>query len=112
MKFVPLEKRSKREQQAYHASRRGSWGGVNPVTKMSPNPKAYNRKKSGRRSESPPGFFSLTYIVISSVNNSAALVCLSNIHTHTNKKEEHNAKKLRRKKPARDGVQESPRKES
>lgn len=55
-RYIPLEKRSKREQKAYHASRRGSWGGVNPVTKMSPNPKAYNRRKSGRP-ESLPGFF-------------------------------------------------------
>ena len=27
-KFVPLEKRSKKEQKAYHAQQRGSWNGV------------------------------------------------------------------------------------
>ncbi|MCL2003646.1 MAG: hypothetical protein FWG72_06550 [Oscillospiraceae bacterium] len=49
--YIPLEKRSKREQKAYFAGRRGSWGGVNPVTRKPPNPKAYNRKKSGQRYE-------------------------------------------------------------
>ena len=45
-KFVPLEKQSKKKRRAYHAARRGSWGGVNPVTRKPPNPKAYRRKKS------------------------------------------------------------------
>ena len=58
-KYTPLEKRSKREQKAYHASRRGSWSEVNPVTRKPPNPKAYIRKKSGQRYdyEPPPGYF-------------------------------------------------------
>ena len=38
-KFVPLEKRSKKEQKAYHAQQRGSWNGVNPVTRVVPNKK-------------------------------------------------------------------------
>lgn len=45
-KFVPLEKQSKKKKRAYHAVRRGNWGGVNPVTRKPPNPKAYRRKKS------------------------------------------------------------------
>ena len=58
-KYVPLEKRSKGQQRAYHAARRLDWGGINPVTKKPPHPKAYNRKKSGRRFEFEPlsGFF-------------------------------------------------------
>jgi len=57
--FVPLEKRSKREQREYHAKQRGSWGEINPVTRKSPNPKAYNRKKSRQWYEHEPqaGFF-------------------------------------------------------
>ena len=43
--YVPLEKRSKKEQKAYYAAKRGSWHGVNPVTKTIPNKKHYNRKK-------------------------------------------------------------------
>lgn len=52
--YIPLEKRSKREQKEHFTARRGSWGDVNPVTKKSPNPKAYNRKKIGRRYEHEP----------------------------------------------------------
>ena len=57
--YVPLEKRSKREQREYHAAQRGSWCELNPVTRKPPNPKAYTRKKSGQRYEyePPPGFF-------------------------------------------------------
>lgn len=43
--FVPLEKRSKKAQKAYHAQQRGSWNGVNPVTRAVPSGKEYNRKK-------------------------------------------------------------------
>lgn len=60
-KFIPLEKRSKREQREYHAEQRGNWGGLNPTTRKPPNPKAYKRKKSERRWEHEPqlGFFLL-----------------------------------------------------
>ena len=53
-RYIPLEKRSKREQCEYHSAQRGSWRGVNPVTRKPPNPKAYNRKKSGQRYEHEP----------------------------------------------------------
>lgn len=43
--FVLLEKRSKKEQRAYHALRRGSWNGVNPVSRTIPSGKAYNRRR-------------------------------------------------------------------
>ena len=52
--YIPLEKRSKREQREYHAKQRGSWGDVNPVTRKSPNPKAYSRKKSRQWYEQEP----------------------------------------------------------
>jgi len=52
--YIPLEKRSKREQREHYAARRGSWGNVNPVTRKPPNPKAYNRKKSERRFKHEP----------------------------------------------------------
>ena len=54
-KFVPLEKRSKKEQKAYHAQQRGSWNGVNPVTRVVPNKK--DMIGSGRR----PGGMILTF---------------------------------------------------
>ena len=60
-RYIPLEKRSKREQKAYFAAHRGSWGEVNPVTRKAPNPKAYNRRKSGQwNAHDPlPGIFSV-----------------------------------------------------
>ena len=53
-KFVPLEKQSKRQQKEYYSSRRKNWGELNPVTRTTPNPKAYKRKKSGQRYEHEP----------------------------------------------------------
>lgn len=56
-KFIPLEKRSKKEQRAYHAAQRGSWNGVDPVTRVVPSKKLYNRKKNRLRREEIPGDF-------------------------------------------------------
>ena len=53
-KFIPFEKRSKREQRELNATRRKNWGEISPVTRKAPNPKAYNRRKSGRWSEHEP----------------------------------------------------------
>lgn len=53
VKFVPLEKRSKREQKEFHAAKRGSWNGVNPVSRKAESKKIYDRnrmKKEERRS--------------------------------------------------------------
>jgi len=46
--FVPMKKQSKLNQKEFHAQKRGSWGGMNPTTRTPPNPKAYNRRKTGR----------------------------------------------------------------
>jgi len=45
-KFIPYEKMSKKQQRAIDARRRGSWNGLNPVTRKPQNPKAYNRRKA------------------------------------------------------------------
>ena len=45
---VPLRKQSKKAQRAYYARQRGSWHGVNPVTRTTPNQKAYNRNRRKR----------------------------------------------------------------
>ena len=47
-KFVPYEKLSRKKQRELDALRRGSWGGLNPVTRKPENPKAYNRKKGSK----------------------------------------------------------------
>lgn len=45
MKYVPIEKQSKKAQRAYHNAQRGDWNGVNPVSRVVASKKAYNRKK-------------------------------------------------------------------
>jgi hypothetical protein len=63
-RFIPLEKQAKRKQRAYYTAQRKDWGDVNPITRATPNPKAYNRKKSGQWFEhepSPDFYFSDVY---------------------------------------------------
>lgn len=50
-KFIPFEKRSKKEQKKCNAQRRNTWGTLNPVTRKSENPKAYNRRKARKWSD-------------------------------------------------------------
>ena len=49
-KYVPYEKLSKKKQRELNAKRRGSWGGINPVTRKPEKPKAYNRQKARKDS--------------------------------------------------------------
>ena len=44
--FIPFEKLSKKKQRELNLAKRGSWGGLNPVTRKPAPPKAYNRKKA------------------------------------------------------------------
>lgn len=44
-KYVPLEKRSKKQQKEFHSKQRKTWGSINPITRKVPNAKVYNRKK-------------------------------------------------------------------
>lgn len=53
-KYVPLAKQSKRKQREYYTSQRKDWGGLNPITRTTPNPKAYNRKKARQRYDDEP----------------------------------------------------------
>ena len=48
-RFVPLSKKSKKEQKKFHAMQRRTWGETNLVTRSVPNGKAYNRKKMKQR---------------------------------------------------------------
>lgn len=45
-KVIPLSKQSKKEQHKYYALKRGSWNGIDPVTRKAKNPKAYDRQKA------------------------------------------------------------------
>lgn len=62
-KYVPLEKRSKRQQKEYHSEQRKDWGNLNPVTRKNKNLKAHqsavwagsrDRKKTGQWSKYEP----------------------------------------------------------
>ncbi len=46
--IVPLEKMSKKEQRKHHLQQRGSWYGVNPVSRTVPNGKVYKRSAAKR----------------------------------------------------------------
>ena len=48
-KYVPLSKKSKKEQKKFHATQRSTWNGLNPVTRTVPNGKAYDRNKLKRQ---------------------------------------------------------------
>lgn len=43
--FVPIEKRSKKQQKEYYKNKRGSWGLTKPYTKVESSGKAYKRNK-------------------------------------------------------------------
>ena len=55
--FIPYEKLSKKQKRALDAARRGSWGGLSPVTRRAENPKAYQRKKARIEEELDRAFF-------------------------------------------------------
>lgn len=47
-KFVPQDKMSKKAQKELNDKKRGTWGNTNPVTKVQPNKKAYDRKRNSK----------------------------------------------------------------
>lgn len=47
--MVPLKKRSKRAQKEYYGSKRSTWHGIAPMTRVAPNGKGYDRKRIKQR---------------------------------------------------------------
>ena len=45
MKFIPLEKQSKKQQKKHHARHRCDWNGLKPTTRIVKSKKVYDRKK-------------------------------------------------------------------
>lgn len=66
-KFIPLEKLSKKKQRKLQAQKRGTWGGLNPVTRKPENPKAYNRKKARKWSDDSMTVSSVLVCILESV---------------------------------------------
>lgn len=50
-KFIPFEKLSKKKQRELCRAKRGSWYGLNPMTRRPENSKAYNRRKAQKWSD-------------------------------------------------------------
>ena len=50
-KFIPYDKLSKKKKRELNGLRRGSWGGLSPVTRRPDNPKAYRRSKARQGSD-------------------------------------------------------------
>ena len=48
-KFIPYEKLSKKKKRELDRRRRNTWGSLNPVTRNTANPKAYDRRKARKR---------------------------------------------------------------
>ena len=55
--MVPLNKRSKKAQKEYHTKRRGSWYGLDPITRTVPSGKAYDRNRIKRSTRGSFGEF-------------------------------------------------------
>ena len=51
-RMVPIRKQSKKAKKKYYTQQRGSWNGVNPVSRKVPNRKAYSRTKSRNEARS------------------------------------------------------------
>ena len=50
-KFIPFEKLPKKKQRELNQAKRGSWFGLNPVTRKPESSKAYHRRKAQKGSE-------------------------------------------------------------
>lgn len=65
-KFIPYEKRSKKEKRKLDLARRQTWNNLNPVTRKPTNSKAYNRRKTQdwKRDVPPTQSCAFSYLVI------------------------------------------------
>ena len=48
VKLIPISKQSKKAQRKFFASKRGSWNGISPVTRIVPNRRSYDRNRIKR----------------------------------------------------------------
>lgn len=64
-KHIPYEKLSKKQQKIINAQKRGSWGGINPVTRKPEPSKAYNRQKAKKWRFDPDSSPSVSFYSVS-----------------------------------------------
>ena len=78
-KYVPLKKRSKTAQQAYHSRQRADWGCVNPAARVEKDRHQYERKQAKallRKLSSKEDFFCYSSLCqISGLNVAAGQTC-------------------------------------
>ena len=55
VKVTPIAKQSKSKQREYYTSKRGSWNGVSPVTRIVPSRRVYDRKRMKRETRGASG---------------------------------------------------------
>lgn len=55
MKVTPLAKQSKKKRREYYSSKRGSWNGLSPVTRVVQNRRAYDRNRMKREDRRTDG---------------------------------------------------------
>ena len=48
-KMIPIKKQTKKSQKAYYDRKRGTWGNIDPVSKVIESKKIYKRNRSKRR---------------------------------------------------------------
>ena len=62
-KFIPYDKLSKKKKRELDKKARGTWGAMNPVTRMPRPSKAYNRRKARKwdRCDPDSGAFCLSF---------------------------------------------------
>lgn len=48
-KIIPIKKQTKKNQKAYYDQKRGSWGNIDPVSKVIESKKTYKRNRDKRR---------------------------------------------------------------
>ena len=69
-KFIPYERLSKKKKRQLDAEKRGSWYGLNPITRKPKNPKAYDRKKARCWRDDSSNVLS-SYVEVGVASNSA-----------------------------------------
>ena len=86
-KVIDLKKQSKKAPKAFYASQRGSWNGLNPITRVVPNGKAYSRAKAkaeARKDACRPFFCPFSPAAAPAVNPKFIWRCGHRIASQTN----------------------------